>query len=230
MKGVLELLQKQRDLERAFVAESTEKAEPSTGWTPRMTMFHLAKWRNRLWNGLTEAAADRPVNAPPGNIDELNDAEMAGAAGVSLADAAASSDAALTSIVAMFETMGDRPFTWYMSETTGEAILRNSYLHARIHLADQFLQRGEAARSQRLTEETVTELRDAKAPGRLVGAALYNLAAVRAIQDRAEEALALLEEGLAMRPDLKAPAALDPDLASLRESARFRALVSSSPS
>jgi tetratricopeptide (TPR) repeat protein len=227
VKGVLELLQKQRDLERAFVAESTEKAEPSTGWTPRMTMFHLAKWRNRLWNGLTEAAADRPVNAPPGNIDELNDAEMAGAAGVSLADAAASSDAALTSIMAMFETMGDQPFNWYISETAGEAILRNSYLHPRIHLADQLRQRGELARSQRLAEETLADLRAAEAPGRLIGAAIYNVAAVRAAQDRSDEALALLEEGLAMRPDLKAAASGDPDLAALRESARFRALVSS---
>ncbi|HEY1161727.1 MAG TPA: hypothetical protein VGF78_01525 [Candidatus Dormibacteraeota bacterium] len=226
MRNVLELLQNQRDLERAFVAEAVGKKGPPEGWTPTMTMFHLAQWRDRLWNGLGEAAAERPVNAPPGDIDELNDAEMAGAAEVSLADAAARSDAALTSIMAMFETLGDRPFNWYMAETTGEAILRNSYLHPRIHLADQFMQRGDVSRSQRLTEETVSELREAEAPERLVGAALYNLAAVRAAQDRSEEALALLEEGLSMRPDLKAAAAEDPDLASLRESARFRALIS----
>jgi tetratricopeptide (TPR) repeat protein len=226
MRNVLELLQKQRDLERAFVAEAVGKPQPSTEWTPTMTMFHLAQWRDRLWNGLSEAAAERPINAPPGDINELNDAEMAGAAGVSLAEAAARSDATLTSIMAMFETIGDRPFKWYMSETAGEAILRNSYLHPRIHLADQFLQRGDRARSQRLTEETLSELREAEAPERLVGAALYNLAAVRAAQDRSEEAFALLEEGLAMRPDLKAAAAEDSDLASLRESARFRALIS----
>ena len=124
-----------------------------------MTMFHIASWRERLWNGLTEAAAERPVNAPPGNIDELNDAEMEGAAGVSLADAAARADAALTSIIAMWQTMGDQPFSWFAAETVGEAILRNSYLHPRIHLADQFLERGETARSQRLTEETASELR-----------------------------------------------------------------------
>lgn len=226
MKGVLALLQRQRDVERAFVAEMTGKPEPSSGWTPAMTMFHLAHWRERLWNGLTETAAERPVNAPPGNIDELNDAEMAGAAGVSLADAAARCDAALTSIMAMWETMGDVPFNWYISETTGEAIIRNSYLHPRIHLGDQFLERGEAARSHRLSEETASELRAAEAPGRVLGAALYNLAAVRAAQDRSDEALALLEEGLAMRQDLKGSAAKDPNLASLRESARFRAIIS----
>ena len=225
MKGVLALLQRQRDVERDFVAEMTGKPEPSSGWTPAMTMFHLAMWRERLWNGLTETAAERPVNAPPSNIDELNDAEMTGAAGVSLADAAARSDAALTSIMAMWETLGDRQFKWFISETTGEAIIRNSYLHPRIHLGDQFLERGEAARSHRLTEETVSELRAAEAPGRVLGAALYNLAAVLARQDRGDEALALLEEGLTMREDFKAAAAEDPDLATLRESGRFRALI-----
>jgi hypothetical protein len=190
-----------------------------------MTMFHLAQWRERLWDGLTEAAADHPVNAPPGDIDEFNDAEMAGASGVSLADAAARSEAALTSIMAMWEAMGDQPFKWYISETTGEAILRNSYLHPRMHLGDQFLERGEATRSHKLTEETVLELRAVEAPTRVLGAAIYNLAAVCAKQDRGDEALALLEEGLAMRPDLRKAAAEDPDLASLRESARFRDLT-----
>lgn len=225
LKNILALLQNERDLERAFVSEVAGKPEPSGGWTPTMTMFHLAQWRDRLWNGLTETAAERPVNAPPGNIDELNDAEMAGAVGVSLAGAAARSDAALTSIIAMWETMGDRPFKWYVSETTGEAILRNSYLHPRNHLADQLLQLGEVTRSQRLREETVSELRAVEAPARVLGAAIYNLAAVRAGQDRGDEALDLLEEGLAMRPDLKAAAVEDADLKSLRESARFRALT-----
>lgn len=225
MRDVLPLLRKQQDLEKAFVAEAAGKPEPSSGWTPTMTMFHIAQWRDRLWNGLTETAAERPVNAPPGDIDELNDAEMVGATGVSLVDAAARSEAALTSIIAMWETLGDRPFNWYISETTGEAILRNSYLHPRIHLADQFLQRGDAARSQRLTEETASELRAVEAPERVLGAALYNLAAVRATQLRSDEALDLLEESLAMREDLRTGAAANEDFASVRGEPRFRALT-----
>jgi hypothetical protein len=225
VRDVLPLLRKQQDLEKAFVAEAAGKPEPSSGWTPTMTMFHIAQWRDRLWNGLTETAAERPVNAPPGNIDELNDAEMVGATGVSLVDAAARSEAALTSIIAMWETLGDRPFNWYISETTGEAILRNSYLHPRIHIADQFLQRGDAARSQHLTEETASELRAVEAPERVLGAALYNLAAVRATQLRSDEALDLLEESLAMREDLRTGAAANEDFASVRGEPRFRALT-----
>jgi hypothetical protein len=194
VKDALPLLRKQQDLERAFVAETAGKPEPSSGWTPSMTMFHIARWRERLWNGLSEADAERPVTAPPGSIDEFNDAEMEGAAGVSLAEAATRADTALTSIIAMWQTMGDQPFTWFSAETVGEAILRNSYLHPRVHLADQLLERGETARSQRLTEETVSNLRAVDAPARVLGAAIYNLAAVHARQLQTDEALDLLEE------------------------------------
>jgi len=225
MKDLLSLLNKQRHVEKAFVAEAAAEPEPSAGWTPAMTMFHLARWRDRLWNGLTEVAAGRPVNAPPGNIDELNDAEMAGANGVTLAGAATQSDAALTSIIAMWETLGDQPFNWFIAESTGEAILRNSYLHPRIHLAAQFLQWGEGARSQRLIEETVYELRAVEAPTRVLGAAIYNLAAVRAQQLRSDDALNLLEESFAMRGDLRAAAAVDDEFASVRDEPRFRALT-----
>jgi tetratricopeptide (TPR) repeat protein len=171
----------------------------------------------------------RPVNAQPGDIDEFNDAEMAGAAGMSLADAAARADAALTSPIAMLETMGDQPFKWYMADTTAEAIVRNSYIHPRVHLAEQFVERGDVARGQALLEESASEMRRAEAPAHLLGAALYNLAGVRTAQGRHEEALALLEEALPVRPDLKVGAATDPDLAPLRDSPRFHALIEDQP-
>jgi len=187
MKDLLSLLNKQRHVEKAFVAEAAAEPEPSAGWTPAMTMFHLARWRDRLWT--------------------------------------TQSDAALTSIIAMWETLGDQPFNWFIAESTGEAILRNSYLHPRIHLAAQFLQWGEGARSQRLIEETVYELRAVEAPTRVLGAAIYNLAAVRAQQLRSDDALNLLEESFAMRGDLRAAAAVDDEFASVRDEPRFRALT-----
>jgi len=225
MKDVLRLLHAQREVERLFVVEVAEEPDPPTGWSPAMVMFHVAQWRSRLWDSMADAAEGRPVNAPAGAIDELNDSEMAGAAGVSLADAAARSEALLTSLIAMWETMEDKPFKWYMADTTNEAVIRNSYVHPRIHLAEQFTERGDVARGQAILEETASEMRNAEAPAHILGAALYNLAGVRVAQGRNEDALALLEEALPMRTDLKAAAATDPDLAPLSESERFRSLV-----
>lgn len=225
MKDVLRLLHAQREVERLFVAEVAEEPDPPTGWSPAMVMFHVAQWRSRLWDSMADAAEGRPVNAPPGDIDELNNSEMAGAAGVSLADATARSEALLTSLIVMWETMEDKPFKWYMADTTNEAVIRNSYVHPRIHLAEQFTERGDVARGQAILEETASEMRNAEAPAHILGAALYNLAGVRVAQGRNDDALALLEEALPMRTDLKAAAATDPDLAPLSESERFRSLV-----
>jgi len=126
----------------------------------------------------------------------------------------------------MFETMGDVPFTWFTAETSAAALVRNSYIHPRVHLADQYLQSGDVARSQRIIEESANEMQRTEAPGHILGGALYNLAGVRVTQDRVDEALSLLEEGLPMRPDLKVVAANDPDLAPLRDSQRFQVLIS----
>jgi hypothetical protein len=226
VKDVLSLLKAEQDIERAFVAEVTAKADPLEGWSPAMMFFHVAKWRERLWNGLAVAGEGRPANPPEASIDELNDAEMADAGDVSLADAAARSDAALTSLIAMFETMGDVPFTWFTAETSGSALVRNSYVHPRVHLSDQLRRMGDVARSQRVLEHTASEMRRVEAPGHILGGALYNLAGVRVAQDRVDEALGLLAEALPMRPDLKVVGANDPDLAPLRDSERFRALTS----
>ena len=225
MKDVLPLLRAEQELERQFIDEATGTTEPAEGWSAAMVMFHVAQWRERLSNALTEAAAGRPVNPPTGNIDELNDAEMAGAAQLSLADEAARANAELASLIAILDTTGEQPFKWYAATTNAEAIVRNSFLHARIHLADQFRERGDVARSDRLFEETASQLRKVEAPGHILGAALFNLASVRATQGRSDEALTLLEEALPMRPDLRAILPGDPEFAALRESPRFRTLL-----
>lgn len=225
MKDVLPLLRAEQEMERQFIREVTGQPDPPQGWTATQLMFHVAQWRERLWNALTTAAAGEPVNPPSGNIDELNDAEMAGAPDLTLAGEAARSDAALTSLIAALETMGEQPFKWYMAATTAEAVVRNSYVHPRIHIADQFRERGDVLGSDRLFEETAAELRRVEAPGHLLGAALFNLASVRATQGRGDEALTLLEEALPMRPDLRAILPGDPEFAVLRESPRFRTLL-----
>jgi hypothetical protein len=226
MKDVLSLLKAQQEVEKSFVEEVTGKAVPPEGWSPAMMFFHVARWRERLWNGLAGAGEGRPANPPAESIDDLNDMEMAGAGDVSLADAAARSEAAFTSLIALFETIGDVPFTWFTAETSASALVRNSYIHPRLHLADQYLQSGDVERSRRIIEESADEMRRTEAPGHILGGALYSLAGVRVAQDRVDEALSLLEEGLPMRPDLKSVAAKDPDLEALRDSDRFRALTS----
>jgi tetratricopeptide (TPR) repeat protein len=214
-------------MEREFVAEVRKSEKQPKGWPAALILFHISMWRERLRNALTDLRDGRPYPPPPQNIDEVNDAEVASGLGVSLADISERSDTLLTSLIALSEQLGERPFKWFTASNTTEALLRNSYIHPRNHIVDYLKENGDDAGAYRLVEEAVSEMRDVSAPPLALGAVLYNLAGVRATQGRLDEAIDLLKEALPMRPDMKAGASTDSDLATLRDDARFKEIVSS---
>jgi len=214
-------------MEREFVAEVRKSEKQPKGWPAALILFHISMWRERLRNALTDVRDGRPYPPPPQNVDEVNDAEVASGLGVSLADISERSDTLLTSLIALSEQLGERPFKWFTASNTTEALLRNSYIHPRNHIVDYLKENGDDAGAYRLVEEAVSEMRDVSAPPLALGAVLYNLAGVRATQGRLDEAIELLEEALPMRPDMKAGASTDSDLAPLRDDARFKEMVSS---
>jgi hypothetical protein len=226
VSDVLKTLESQRDLEREFVAEALKSETQPKGWPAALVMFHISMWRERLRNALTEFRHARPYNsAPPESIDEINDAELASGIGTPLPDAAARSDKLLNELIALAGELGDRPFKWFTANTTGEALLRNSYVHPRNHIGEYMRENGDGAAFQRLVEEGASEMRAVGAPAHILGATLYDLAGVRVAQGRTDDALALLEEALPMRPDARLVAATDRDFAPLRENARFKAVI-----
>jgi len=227
MADVRKALESQRELEKEFVAEALRSETQPKGWPAALLMFHLSMWRERLRNALTEFRHARPYAAPPENIDEINDAELASGIGTPLADAAARSDQLLTELIDLAGELGDRPFKWFTATSTTEALLRNSYAHPRLHIAAYLRENGLRDRATRVVEEAAAEMREISAPASAIGVALYNLACARALDDRADEALELLVEAFPLRPDLKAAAPRDPDLEALHDNPGFKALVTS---
>ena len=226
MNSAGRLLEQQRQAERSFVDRELREKRSPTGWPAALIMFHVAQWRERLAAGLDSFKAGRPYTPPPPDIDELNDAELPRGAGLTLEETSRRSDELLTHLIQLNEEIGDRPFEWRLTRTSSEAIIRNSYLHPRTHIAAYYRENGEEVTAWKLVEDTVADLRAESGPPVVMGAALYNLAAVRLAQHKHDEALALLEEGIAMRPDLRAAAGSDPDLAALKGDPQFRALTS----
>jgi len=222
---VLEALESQRDLEREFVAEALESETQPKGWPAALVMFHISMWRERLRNALTEFRHARPYAAPPESIDEVNDAELASGIGTPLADAAARSEKLLTELIGLAGELRERPFKWFTANTTGEALLRNSYVHPRNHIGEYMRENGNHAAAYRVVEDGAVRMRAIEAPPLILGATLYNLAAVRAAQGRLDDALLLLEEARPMRPDAVLLAAADADFEPLRDNARFKAFV-----
>jgi len=228
VKHPTRLLEIERDLERSFVAEESALAREPKGWPASLIMFHIARWRERLRSGLTDFDAGRPYTPPPANIDEFNDQELPSGRDLTLKETSARADAELEALTGLIAKVGDQPFNWNLARTTGDALVRNSYFHPRMHISEYWHENGGNDRAHDLIETTATDLREMWPAPLILGAALYNLACVRAGQDRQGEALDLLEEAAPMRPDLCAAAARDSDLADLRDEPRLQTLVRSS--
>ena len=190
-------------------------------------MFHISMYRERLRNALTDLAEHREYTPPPPRetIDEFNEQELVHGIGIPLADAAARADLLFGEVIELYDRLGDRPFRWYRSERTTEAVLRNSYMHPRIHQFDYWKENGDQDRAYRLLEDAFSDLRAAEAPPMLMAEAAYNLACVRVYQRRIDEAIASIAEAFTTRPDLKEGAPKDLDLAPLRDDPRFQELI-----
>jgi tetratricopeptide (TPR) repeat protein len=223
--GFQRALESQRKVEQEFVAEALRSEAQPKGWPAALIMFHISMWRERLRDALIEFRHARPYAAPPENIDEVNDAELASGIGTPLADAAARSDKLLSELMDLAGQLGDRPFKWFSATTTGEALLRNSYVHPRVHIVAYLMENDQRDRAHRMLEDAASEMREISAPASALGVALYNLARGRVDQDRLDDALELLVEAFPLRPDLKEGAKEDPDLAMLRDNPGFKALI-----
>ena len=218
-------LEAERRLEQEFVDKARASETAPKGWPAALIMFHMGMWRERLRNALADLVDGRSYTPLPTNIDELNNAELANGIGTPLADAAARSDHLFGEIIELYKTLGDRPFEWGLAKTTTEAVLRNSFTHARVHMSDYWRENSDTEAAVKLAEDAVSELRSVAAPPLAMGTVLYNLACMRAWQGQAEKALSLLEEALPLRSDLKRGAVADTDLESLYDDPRFKELV-----
>ena len=188
-------------------------------------MFHFVKWRERILDALSALRDGRAATPPPQNVDEFNDAELAGESQMSLVDSAREADSLLASLIDVYEAVGDRPFSWYRWPTTTEALLGSAYVHPHTHIVAYLKENDDLDGAVRLMETTVSVLRRASAPSMILGLEIYNLACLRAAEGRHDDALGLIEESVALRPNLKEIAPTDPDLAALYDHERFRAIV-----
>jgi len=168
MKEVLRLLEAERETERRFVAEAATEPDFPGGWSSGLLMAHIAGWRMRLRDCFIQASRGEPVSGAPADADAVNAVELARNAGISLEEGATRAERLLADLVDLWATLGDRPFSWYTAKTTGEALVRNSYIHPRRHLSEHYVERGDRSRGAELREETLVELRRVGAPETLM--------------------------------------------------------------
>ena len=161
---ITSLLEAEREAERRFVDEAATEPDFPRGWSAALLMAHIASWRTRLRDSLIEASRGLPVSGPPTQVDAYNAAELARNARISLQAAASEADTRLGDLLDLWATFGNRPFAWFTATTAGEALLRNSYIHPRRHLAEHYVERGDRARGAQIKDETMAALRRIGAP------------------------------------------------------------------
>src|SRR6266851_5396098 len=142
-------------------------AREPKGWPASLIMFHIARWRERLRSGLTDFDAGRPYTPPPANIDEFNDQELPSGRDLTLKETSARADAELEALTGLIAKVGDQPFNWNLARTTGDALVRNSYFHPRMHISEYWHENGGNDRAHDLIETTATDLREMPAASRI---------------------------------------------------------------
>jgi tetratricopeptide (TPR) repeat protein len=224
---VREALETERKTEQEFAEHARESESSPRGWPAALVMFHISMWRERMRNSLAEVAEGRPaIPAPPAEKqDEINDADLAGAIGIPLSDAAARCDHLLTELMDLYDRVGEKPFEWYAAKSTTAAVLRSSLIHPSIHMFEYYRENGQHERASEVVDRAAAVLRAAQAPAYILGTGLYNSAIARVAEGRNDAALELLCEAMELRADLKAAAPADSDLAGLRGDPRFQELV-----
>jgi hypothetical protein len=115
---------------------------------------------------------------------------------------------------------------WLRGRQLWLQVIVRGFWHPAGHLGEYYLSHAQADQAVVLAEEAVALTASVDAPDQARGMASYNLACARAGAGLLDEAAAAVADAIALNPDVRANAATDPDLASLRDSGRMAAVLS----
>ncbi len=230
---LFDLLNRARADEVAFVASLTDAERDTKGaldhWSAKDLVAHLTFWRVIIREQLL--AVQRGETPPSlGNFLELNDRTFEANRHRTWAEVLDDSQRAFDALVAKVKEMTDDELTdpqryeWRKGEPLWTNVRGNAYDHPETHIAQFYFDRGDKTRAmgmERALTETITRLDPSP---RTRGTAIYNLGCFLALNGEPAQAIALVRESFALRPDLVEWSKQDSDLNSLRDLPDFKAL------
>jgi len=229
---VLELLESAREVEMGVVNGLSEAERNAAGtedqWSAKDLVAHIATAKERLARAMHAAAAGQ---TPSLEHDEHH--VYAAHQRDTWAEARVAAERAYTSLVEQVATLDDAALTdvrhraWTRGESLVAQVLTHGLWHPCGHLMEFARARGDASGIDRVRRVLVTATRRIENLPELRDDAitLYNMACGEAQADQADRALELLGDALRRDPELAENAKDDPDLAALRDTPAFRALV-----
>src|SRR5579864_854229 len=154
MGDVCRLLAVERELERSFVSEALRLESAPTGWPVALICFHVAQCRERLGAALTDFQSGHAYSQPC-DADDVNDREIPTGGDLPLGQTSVRADQSLGELMALYTSLGEREFRWTQTFTTGDAIVRNSFFHPRVHIGAYWQENRGERRAHPLLENTV---------------------------------------------------------------------------
>lgn len=230
-KELIGLIRYMRGEQEAYFATLSDEVRAANGtwevWAPKDVLAHLYFWQNNLVKLLNALDQTPPQEEPFEVRNHKNYLHFQMRPYDEVYGAYANS---LDEIVARIGTYSDEDlltpnrFPRIPNGNLQNSILGNTYSHNITHLAELVSRRGTPADGQKLQETATQKLIAFDPSPRSKGTALYNLACSYALLGDAARAAELLQEGLALRPDLTEFSKEDTDFNLVRSTPEFQAV------
>ena len=228
--GLVSFASAEEQMLLAGAAEGDAAPGSPERWAAVPLIAHNTEFRNQQAERL---AAVRQRRTPP-DFAAIDHSSPEVYARYHAQDAAAVAEASRQSAQALIAGLGsvadadlldpDR-HPWLAGRQLWLQIIVRGFWHPAGHLGEYYLGHGQAARAVALQAQAVAWAAYLGAPGPARAMACYNLACAQARAGHQGDALAALAQALELHPDLRANAARDADLGSLRDDGRLDALL-----
>jgi tetratricopeptide (TPR) repeat protein len=226
------LLREGNDIQQAFVAVLSAEERDAIGtperWSAKDLAAHLTSWKARRLRQLD--AVLRGETPPVFDMDETNARTWDELQRRTWDDILTEEARVIEGLAACVERMSVADLTAldrYALPYHPAAMLvaRPGYTHVVGHLAEHYIERGEMGRAIALRQAAAVALDAFPEFPVMASAPHYNLACSYALTGQPEQALTELRRALSLNPALIENAREDADLASLRATAEYQALV-----
>jgi len=228
---LIDLLREAQKDQDDFIAGIDAAERDATGtpnhWSVKDHVAHMAFWRERAVEYLAAALArETPPSYEP--FEEYNQRVFKERRDWPWPHVQETSSRAYSDLLAQIERLTEDDlvafgrFEWTPdNEPLYSVVLGNCYEHTRDHLAQYYLDHGDAKTATELYERWTERVVGSVAPDHVKGIVLYNLACFYATHAPLEKAASALPEALRLAPHLREWSRTDPDLAELRPVDQF---------
>jgi hypothetical protein len=227
------IYQAAQELANRLTPDERQLAGQPDRWSYKNVLNHITLWDIRLADNL-QAIAEGGEAHPHPDYEAINaqdfvahkddtwdqvEARLETAQKVMLAALAALNEAQLDAVGLLPSSQDERP-TWRL-------VAGNSGIHAMMHLAELYLERGDDPIALQIVEDASAYLMKLDDDPQWQGVLIYNQACYHALTGHRGQALRLLRQGLSLNPGLTEWSKEDPDLESLRQEPAYLALYAS---